>query len=147
MPKSTLLYIYNWLVQPHFDYQSLVWVNCGKTSSNKLQKLQNCVPQVITLLGYDTNVPSLFHKLSWKDLQSLCQMQKALMVSTSGKSLVSQYLASRFAMQNESNNALRDSVNKIVVPFPKTNCMKNSFVTTVQPFGTDYPVTLESLVH
>ena len=90
MPKSTLLYIYNWLLQPHFDYQSLVWVNCGKTSSNKLQKLQNCAPQVITLLGYDTDVTSLFYKLSWKDLQSLCQMQEALrlMVSTSRKSLV-----------------------------------------------------------
>ena len=29
------------LVQSHFDYCSLVWGNCGKTSSNKLQKLQN----------------------------------------------------------------------------------------------------------
>ena len=41
VPQSTLLSIYNSLVQPHFDYCSLVWGNSGKTSSNKLQKLQN----------------------------------------------------------------------------------------------------------
>jgi len=29
VPQSTLLCIYNSLVQPHFDYCSLVWVNCG----------------------------------------------------------------------------------------------------------------------
>ena len=30
-------------------------------------------------------------------------------------------------MQNESNYALRDLVNKLVVPLPRTNYMKNSF--------------------
>ena len=37
VPQSTLLNIYNSLVQSHFDYCSLVWGNCGKTLSNKLQ--------------------------------------------------------------------------------------------------------------
>ena len=37
VPQSTLLDIYNSLAQPHFDYCSLVWGNCGKTLSNKLQ--------------------------------------------------------------------------------------------------------------
>ena len=32
---------YNSLVQSHFDYCSPVWGNCGKTLSNKLQKLQS----------------------------------------------------------------------------------------------------------
>ena len=39
--QSTLLNIYNSLLQSPFDYCSLVWGNCGKTLSNKLQKLQN----------------------------------------------------------------------------------------------------------
>ena len=37
VPQSNLLNIYNSLVQSHFDYCSLVWGNCGKTLSNKLQ--------------------------------------------------------------------------------------------------------------
>ena len=39
--RSTLHYIYNALIQSHFDYCNLVWGNCGKTSFDRLQKLQN----------------------------------------------------------------------------------------------------------
>ena len=127
MPQSTLLSIYNSLVQPHFDYCSLVWGNCGKTLSNKLQKLQNCAARVITSSSYDADVNSLFDKLSWKDLNSQRQIQKALMVFKSLNGLLPEYLTSKFVTRNVSNYALRDSANKLVVPFPRTNYMKNSF--------------------
>ena len=41
VPNYTLLSIFKSLLQPHFDYCSVVWGNCSKTLSNKLQKLQN----------------------------------------------------------------------------------------------------------
>ena len=121
MPQSTLLSIYNSLVQPHFDYCSPVWGNCGKTLSNKLQKLQNRAARVITSSSYDADVNSLFDKLSWKDLNSQRQIQKALMVFKSLNGLVPEYLTSKFVTSNVSNYALRDSANKLVVPFPRTN--------------------------
>ena len=126
MPQSTLLNIYNSLVQPHFDYYSLVWGNCGKTLSNKLQKLQNRAARVITSSNFDVDVDSLFHKLSWKDLKSQRQIQNALMVFKSLNGLVPEYPTSKFIKRNESNYSLRDSVNKLV-PFPRTDDMKNSF--------------------
>ena len=126
MPQSTLLNIFNSLVQPHFDYYSLVWGNCGKTLSNKLQKLQNRAARVITSSNFDVDVDSLFHKLSWKDLKSQRQIQNALMVFKSLNGLVPEYPTSKFIKRNESNYSLRDSVNKLV-PFPRTNDMKNSF--------------------
>ena len=126
MPQSTLLNIYNSLVQPHFDYYSLVWGNCGKTLSNKLQKLQNRAARVITSSNFDVDVDSLFHKLSWKDLKSQRQIQNALMVFKSLNGLVPEYPTSKFVKRNESNYSLRDSVNELV-PFPRTNDMKNSF--------------------
>ena len=126
MPQSTLLNIYNSLVQPHFDYYSLVWGNCGKTLSNKLQKLQNRAARVITSSNFDVDVDSLFHKLSWKDLKSQRQIQNALMVFKSLNGLVPEYPTSKFIKRNESNYSLRDSVNKLV-PFPRANDMKNSF--------------------
>ena len=58
--------------------------------------------------------------------------------------LVPEYLTSKFVMQNVSNYALRDSANKLVVPFPSTNYMKNSLVTAAQLFGTTCPIILES---
>ena len=70
VPQFTLLNTYNSLVQSHFDYCSLVWGDCGKTLSKKLQKLQNRAARVINSSDYDVDVDSLFHKLSWKDLKS-----------------------------------------------------------------------------
>jgi len=49
------------------------------------------------------------------------------MVFKSLNGLVSEYLTSKFVTRNESNYALRDSVNKLVVPSPRANYMKNSF--------------------
>ena len=68
------------------------------------------------------------------------------MVFKSLNGLVPEYLTSKFVTRNQSNFALRDSVNKLVVPFPRTNYMKIVLVTAAQPFATAYPVTLESLV-
>ena len=129
VPQSTLLNIYNSLVQSNFDYCSLIWGNCGKTLSNKLQKLQNRAARVITSPNFDVEVDSLFHKLSWKDSKSQRQNQNALMVFKSLNWLVPEYLASKFIKRNESNYSLRDLVNKLVNPFPipRTNYTKNSF--------------------
>ena len=127
VPQSTLLNKYNSLVQSHFNYCNLVWGNCSKTLSNKLQKLQNRAAWVITSSKYDVDVDSLFHKLSWKDLKSQRQIQNALMVFKSLNGLVPEYLTSKFTKRNESNYSLRDSVSKLVVPCPRTNYLKNSF--------------------
>ena len=44
-----LHYIYNALVQPHFDYCGIFWGNCCKTLTEKLQKLQNRAARILTL--------------------------------------------------------------------------------------------------
>ena len=66
VPQSILLNIYYSLVQSHFDYCSLVWGNCGKTLSNKLQKLQNRAARVITSSNFDVDVDSLFRNSDGK---------------------------------------------------------------------------------
>ena len=50
VPHKTLLFIYNSLVKPHFDYCNVVWGSCNKTLVNKLKKLQNRAARVLTLL-------------------------------------------------------------------------------------------------
>ena len=80
-------------------------------------------------------------------MNSQRQIQNALMIFKSLNRLVPECLTSKFIKRNESNYSLRNSVNKLVVPFPRTNYMKIVLVTAVQPFGTACPVTLESVVH
>ena len=77
---ETLHVIYQALIQPHFDYCNVVWGNCGKTLSNKLQKLQNRAMRVLTFSNFDADANSLLEKLGWDDLNQQHQFQKALMV-------------------------------------------------------------------
>ena len=67
VPPATLLYIYSALIQPHFDYCNLVWGNCGKTLSDRLQKLQNRAARLLTFSSYDADAKGLIRQLGWKD--------------------------------------------------------------------------------
>ena len=68
VPFETLLCIYNALVQPHFDYCSVVWGNCNKSLSIKLQKLQNHTASILTSSSYDADADDLFVRLGWQKL-------------------------------------------------------------------------------
>ena len=43
VPQSTLHLIYQALIQPHFDYCSIVWGNCGLTIRHKSYKIEQPV--------------------------------------------------------------------------------------------------------
>ena len=101
--------------------------NCGKTLFDRLQKLQNRAARVLTFSSYDADANRLIRQLDWKDLSTQFQIQKSIMVYKSLNGLVPEYLSSKFVKRNETRYSLRDSVNKLFVPFPRTNFMKNSF--------------------
>ena len=82
---------------------------------------------VLTFSRYDADANRLFRQLNWKDLCTHFKIQKALMVYKSLNDLVPGYLSSKFVKRYETRYSLRDSVNKVIVPFPRTNFTKNSF--------------------
>ena len=128
VPYYTLLSIYKSLLQPHFDYCSVVWGNCSKTLSSKLQKLQNRAARILTYSSFDANADTLIEKLGWKKVNSQRQMHKAIMVYKSLNGLAPQYLRDKFVHRNNiSNYSLRDAENKLAIPLPRTNYMRNSF--------------------
>ena len=127
VPPPTHQYIYNARIQSHFDYCNPVWGNCGKTLFDRLQKLQTRAARVLTFSSYDADANRLIRQLDWKDLSTQFQIQKALMVYKSLNGLASEYLSSKFVKRNETRYSLTDSVNKLSVPFPRPNFMKNSF--------------------
>ena len=113
------------LVRPHFDYCSVVWGNCNLTLSNKLQKLQNRAARILTFSSYDTDVEDLFSKLRWRKLSSQREMQKAIMVFRSLSGLTPEYLRELYVNRSDvTEYLLRDSVNKLAVPLPRTNFLK-----------------------
>jgi hypothetical protein len=64
--RETLQFLYNSMVQPYFEYCSLVWGNCGESLKEKLQKLQNRAARVITGDTYDIRSKDILKKLNWK---------------------------------------------------------------------------------
>ena len=139
LPTPTLHCIYNALIQSQFEYCNIVWGNCGKTLFDRLQKLQNRA--ALTFSRYDADSNRLFRQLNSKDLSTQFQMQKAPMVYKSLNDLVPGYLSSNMK-RYETRYSLRDSINKLIVPFPRTNFMKNmtTSVKAEQFSGTACPV-------
>ena len=129
VPPATLQNIYHGLVQSHFDYCSVVWGNCTKTLSDKLQKLQNRVVRVLTHSSYDADANQLITELGWDNLEIRRQKLKAEMVYKSLNGLTPNYLSSKFIQRSDviTSYNLRDSKNKLAIPLPRTNYYQNSF--------------------
>ena len=60
----TAIKIYKGLIEPHFDYCSVVWDGLSQQLSEKLQKLQNHAARVITKSSYNANSSYLLNSLS-----------------------------------------------------------------------------------
>ncbi len=125
VPFTTMQLIYNCLVQPYFDYCSAVWDSRSSYLANKLQKLQNRAARVLTSSSYDTSADYLFERLGWKKLAS---QRRSIMVYKSLNGVVPGYLSNMFVDRSSiTNYASRDTSNKLALPLPRTNYLKNSF--------------------
>ena len=107
--------------------RSIVWGNCGKTLSEKLQKMQNRAARILTSSSFDADARYLLQQLGWKDLITQRQIQVALMVFKALNDLAPDYLSSLFTERSTSGYVLRDSTNKLNVALPRTNYLKRSF--------------------
>ena len=96
------------------------------TLQDKLQKLQNRAARVLTYSNYYADVNNLFELLGWKSSVSQRQIERATMVFKSLQGLAPEYLCSKFVLL-DSGYCLRDFVNRVIVPQPRTNYYKNSF--------------------
>ena len=143
VPISTLQYIYNSIIQPHFDYSCVVWDNCTKSSADKLQKLQNRAARILTFFSYGTNADLLIKRLGWRKLESRRKIQKVTMVYKSLNVLVPDYLQPLFNHRNSvTNYTLRDTEGKLTVLTPRTNYLKNSFGYSGAVLWNSLPVNL-----
>ncbi len=147
VPRTTLHTIFHSLIQPHFDYCSVVWGNCNKTLATKMQKLQNRSARVLTFSSYDTNADGLLQDLGWENLETQRQIHQAIMVYKSINGLAPEYLRSKFVDRScVSGYSLRDTVGKLAVPFPRTNYLRNSFSYSGAVTWNSLPVELKLIL-
>ena len=69
VPIFSLLNIYQSIVEPYFDYCSIVWNDIGDNLADKLQKLQNRAARVINGADYLTPTKAILNKLGWFNLK------------------------------------------------------------------------------
>ena len=63
--------IYNSLIQPHFDYCSVIWDNLAGGLGQKLQRLQNRAARIITGFDYYTRSSEILRSLNWINLEDI----------------------------------------------------------------------------
>lgn len=78
--ESTAILAYNTLIQPHFDYCSLVWDGLSSKLRNKLQQLQSRAARAILKADYDTSSNLLLEILKWDRLEIRRKKQNSILV-------------------------------------------------------------------
>ena len=117
--------IYQALIQPHFDYCSLVWDGCSAKLSNKMQKLQNWAARIITKSKYDSSATQLLESLHWDDLLKRRKKHKAFLIYKILNGLAPMYLRNIFT-NRATPYTLRDNEAKLNLPKPRTNYLKRA---------------------
>ena len=117
----TAIKIYKGLIEPHFDYCSVVWDCFSRQLSEKLQKLQNRAARVVTNSSSDMNSGYLLNSLSWDNVSVRKEKQKANLMYKCVNKLALAYLCNMFAPIALSHD-LRDT---------RKNCIyRNQELTT-----------------
>ena len=117
--------IYQALIEPYFDYCSLVWDSLGTNLAEKLQKLQNRAARVVSGLSLEEPSQNILDLLGWDKLHIRRTKQKAKLMFKTTKKMVPSYLHSIFST-SKTQYKTRDSENKLALPKPRTNYLKNS---------------------
>ena len=106
---DTLQLLYNSLVQPYFEYCSLVWGNCRDSLKEKLQKLQNRAARVITGDSYDTRSKDILKKLNWINLSERRQQKTTAYVSKASAGNFPENISKKFEKSFSERYDLRNN--------------------------------------
>jgi len=125
---NTLLTVYIALILPHFDYCDVVWDNCKKGLSDRLQKLQNRAARVITRSNYDVRSSDILASLEWDNLTTRRVKHKACMMFKIMNDKAPSYLKTKYNLVRDTKSYnLRNGKHKLSLPKPNTDSMKRSF--------------------
>ena len=124
---KTLEKLYHALVQPHFDYCSMVWGNCAEYLKGKLQKLQNRAARVITGDTYEIRSTDILNKLDWKTLSERRKEQQLKYLSKALTCQCPETITDMFKLSDSNMYELRSNKTKLMLSKPKSNSMKRTF--------------------
>ena len=120
-----------------------MWGNCNKGLSETLQKLQNRGARILISASYESNLDDLFRALGWRRLHYQRLEQKSVLIYNTLHGGTPDYLRSRFVYgDNVSAHRLRNTENKLVLPRPRTDYLKRSFLYSGAQLWNNLPIDL-----
>ena len=138
--QDTLVSIHNALILPHLEYVFVVWGGLDKGLAIKLQRLQNQAARITTRSSREVRPCDILPKLGWLPLDKRRYNQKKKLMNKIMTGKAPTYFEDLFRPKETVNQIeLRDSINKLAVPLPKTDYCKQSIdnllVTVARFFG------------
>ena len=144
IPSRSLINIYQSIVEPYFDYCSIVWNGISEGLAEKLQKLQNRAARIITGSHYMAPTKDMLEKLGWSNLKERRNKQKALMMFKIINGMTPVYLKDMFSKNiGTSCYNLRTSREDIALPRARTDYYRNSFAFTGAKIWNSLPNDLK----
>ena len=125
VPQSALKLIYNSIVAPNFNYCDIIWGNCTKTDSIKLQRMQARAARYICNVPWDTPGSEVLNQLSWLKLAEIRNIHLAEFMFRVTNNLLPDNICMLFE-KKEYNYNLRRNPNNVDIPFPSNNFKKRS---------------------
>ena len=120
-----------------------MWGNCNKGLSEKLQRLQNRAARILMSASYDSNLDDLFRALGWRRLHYQRLEQKSILMYKTLHGMTPDYLRSRFVYRDNARAyRLRNTENKLVLPQPRTDYLKRSFLYSGAQLWNNLPLDL-----
>ena len=145
LPKKCLTQVYNALVQPYFDYCSLVWQNCKLELQSKLQKLQNRAARIITGDNWEIRSKDVLKKLNWLPLNQLPLTDTLLFMRKILKDEVPVSISDQFQLSVNNQYNLRSNCTMLKLAKPRTNTLKRSFSYHAAKTWNKLPTDLKNL--
>ena len=125
---ENLVKVYKSVIEPYFDYCSIVWDTLSIELTDKLQRLQNRAARIITGATYNVRSKNVLEKLEWLPLKERRVEQKAIMMYKIVNNLAPKYMVQMFENNHGSNYYnLRNSKYDFQLPKCKTEYYGKSF--------------------
>ena len=97
VPSTTLINLYKYIVEPHFQYCCSVWGRCSSTEKNRLQRLQNRAARLITGSRFDDPAVPLIKGSGWQTIEEMIRSETNIIVFKALNDRVPQYLTELFS--------------------------------------------------
>ena len=123
--EKTALLLYKTIIQSHFDYCSITWMNGNLCDLQRLQTLQNRALRVVLGVDAQYNREALYNTLKIDRLNERWKKQAVTQIHKAIYNLLPESLCSRIALREKYYN-VRNNDTIVSLPKPRTNILKRS---------------------